>query len=164
MGCVVNATPRPLYPRELPGTLCIQGWVGPKARLDGCGKPGPHPDSIPDRPVRRVAIPTALSRPTSKIKKYTNNIYLLRLGVWYLIIDYDYPCISKLRTKQCLWVKNYQTFHRAVVLKLCITNKLKTQNQSRHIINTFSKAIQKHGIIIVIVQFWTIIKSVNAAD
>jgi hypothetical protein len=31
MGWVVNATPRPLYPRERPGTHCIGGWVDPKA-------------------------------------------------------------------------------------------------------------------------------------
>ena len=37
-GWVVNATPRPLYPRERPGTHCIGGWVGPTAGLDGCGK------------------------------------------------------------------------------------------------------------------------------
>jgi len=30
---VVNATPRPLYPRERPSTHCIGGWVGPKAGL-----------------------------------------------------------------------------------------------------------------------------------
>ena len=29
------------------GTHCIGGWVGPRAGLDGCGKPCPHPDSIP---------------------------------------------------------------------------------------------------------------------
>jgi hypothetical protein len=44
----VKATPRPLYPREIPGTHCIGGWVGPRAGLDGCGKsPPPHRDSIP---------------------------------------------------------------------------------------------------------------------
>jgi len=79
-------------------------------------------------------------------------------GIWNLIIDYDYPYISKLRMKQCLLVKNYQTFHRAVVFKLCITNKLKTQIQSIHIFNKLSNAIQKRSIIIVIVQFWTITK------
>jgi len=31
---VVNATPRPLYPRERLGTYCIGGWVGPRADLD----------------------------------------------------------------------------------------------------------------------------------
>ena len=38
MGCVVNATPRPLYPRKRPGTHCIGGWVGLRASLDRCGK------------------------------------------------------------------------------------------------------------------------------
>ena len=42
-GWVVNATTRPLYPRERPGTHCIVGWVGPRAGLDGCGKSRPHP-------------------------------------------------------------------------------------------------------------------------
>jgi len=32
MGWVVNTTPRPLYPRERPGTLCIGGWVGHQGR------------------------------------------------------------------------------------------------------------------------------------
>jgi hypothetical protein len=47
MGWVVNATPRPLYPRERPGIHCIGGWVGPRAGLDGCEKSRPHRDSIP---------------------------------------------------------------------------------------------------------------------
>ena len=38
MGWVVNATTRPLYPRERPGTHCIGGWVGPRASLDSCGE------------------------------------------------------------------------------------------------------------------------------
>ena len=46
-GWVVNATPRPLYPRERPGTHCIGGWVGPRARLDGYGKSRLHRDSTP---------------------------------------------------------------------------------------------------------------------
>jgi hypothetical protein len=43
---VVNATTRPLYPRESPGTLFIGGWVGPRAGLDGYGT-SPQRDSIP---------------------------------------------------------------------------------------------------------------------
>jgi hypothetical protein len=35
-GWVVNATTRPLYLRERPGTHCIGGRVGPRAGLDGC--------------------------------------------------------------------------------------------------------------------------------
>jgi hypothetical protein len=29
-GWVVSTTPRPLYLREIPGTHCIGGWVGPR--------------------------------------------------------------------------------------------------------------------------------------
>ena len=47
MRWVVNATPRPLYPRERPGTHCIRGWVGPRPRLDGCGKSRPLPGFDP---------------------------------------------------------------------------------------------------------------------
>ena len=43
----VNATLRPLYPREWRGTHCTVGWVGPRASQDGCGKYRPHRDSIP---------------------------------------------------------------------------------------------------------------------
>ena len=46
-GWVVNATPRPLYPRERPGTRCTGGWVGPRAVLDRYGKPRPRRESIP---------------------------------------------------------------------------------------------------------------------
>jgi hypothetical protein len=41
MGWVVNATPRPIYPREKPGTHCTGGWVGPMAGGDGFGKSRP---------------------------------------------------------------------------------------------------------------------------
>ena len=44
---VVKATPRPLYPREGPGTHCIGGWVDPRSGLDGCRKSRQHRDSIP---------------------------------------------------------------------------------------------------------------------
>ena len=38
LGWVANATPRPLYPRERPGTHCIGGWNGHRNSLDGRGK------------------------------------------------------------------------------------------------------------------------------
>jgi len=44
---MVNATPRPLYSRERPGTHCRGGWVGLRAFLDKCWKSLPHRDSIP---------------------------------------------------------------------------------------------------------------------
>ena len=54
MGWVVNATPRPLYPRERTGTHCIGGRVGLRAGLDGCGKSRPPPGFDP-RTVQPVA-------------------------------------------------------------------------------------------------------------
>ena len=47
MGCVVNATPWPLYLRDRPGTHCIGGWVVPRAGLDTCGKILPSPGFDP---------------------------------------------------------------------------------------------------------------------
>ena len=54
MGWLVNATSRPLYARERPGTHCIGGWVDRRAGLDGCEKSRPHPGFDP-RTVQPVA-------------------------------------------------------------------------------------------------------------
>ena len=53
-GRVVNATPRPLYPRERPGTNCIGGWVGPQGRSGQVRKISPPPGFDP-RTVQPVA-------------------------------------------------------------------------------------------------------------
>jgi len=47
MGWVVNATPRPLYPRERPGTHWIGGWLGLRAGLDWCRKSRLPPEFDP---------------------------------------------------------------------------------------------------------------------
>jgi len=52
-GRVVNATPRPLYPLERPGTHCTGGWVGPRAGLDESGK-SRHPPGFDPRTVQPV--------------------------------------------------------------------------------------------------------------
>jgi hypothetical protein len=62
LGWVVNASPRPLYPWERPGTHCIGGWVCPRFAQDGCGKSLLFRDSIPS--PWRVAVPDTLSRST----------------------------------------------------------------------------------------------------
>jgi hypothetical protein len=59
MGWVVNATPRPLYPRERPINHCTGGWVGPRVGLDRCGKSHLPPEFDP-RTVQPVA--TTISR------------------------------------------------------------------------------------------------------
>ena len=47
-------SPASLRPGKKPGTHCIGGWVGPRARLDGCGKSLPPPGFDP-RTVQPVA-------------------------------------------------------------------------------------------------------------
>ena len=51
---MVNPTPRPLYPRERPGTLYIEDSVSPRAGLNGCGKSHSQRDS--DSPARRESL------------------------------------------------------------------------------------------------------------
>jgi hypothetical protein len=61
---LVNATPRPLYPRERPGPHCRGDWLGSRAGLDSRGNSRPHHASLPGPSnLQRVAIPTELSRP-----------------------------------------------------------------------------------------------------
>ena len=55
MEWVVNATPRPLYPQERPGTHCVGGWVSPRTGLDGCGKSRPPPPGFDPRTVQPIA-------------------------------------------------------------------------------------------------------------
>jgi len=52
MGWVVNATPRPLYPRDRRGTHCIGGWVGPRPVWTGAENLAPTGIPSPDRPAR----------------------------------------------------------------------------------------------------------------
>ena len=55
--------PAALPPGKRPGTHCIRGWVGPRAGLDGYGKPCPHWNSIPGQSsLQQVSISTALFR------------------------------------------------------------------------------------------------------
>jgi hypothetical protein len=69
MGLVVNATPRPLYPRYRLGTLCIGGLVGFRAGLDWCGKSRPPPEFDP-RSVQPVASRYTCAIPTQQQTKH----------------------------------------------------------------------------------------------
>jgi hypothetical protein len=44
---VASTTPRQSYPREWPGSLCMGGWLLPRADLEVHGKYRPHRVSIP---------------------------------------------------------------------------------------------------------------------
>jgi hypothetical protein len=63
-GWVVSTTPRPLYPRERPGTHCTGGWMGLRTGLDVCENSRP-PTGIrsPDRPASSQSL-YRLSYPT----------------------------------------------------------------------------------------------------
>jgi hypothetical protein len=76
---VVGTTPRPLYPRERPGTHCTGDWVGSRAGLDRCEKSLPTGIRFPDRPVRSsVAISTELPGPPWLLVTVWNRTYQSR--------------------------------------------------------------------------------------
>ena len=78
MGWVVNATPRPLLPRERSGTHCTGAWVSPRAGLDRCGKSRPTTGiRSPDRPVRSESL-YRLSYPSLTVKWSSLEISSLR--------------------------------------------------------------------------------------
>ena len=54
-GWVVNATPRPFYPRERPDTHCTGGWVGPRAGIQVRKISPPPPPEFDPRTVQPVA-------------------------------------------------------------------------------------------------------------
>jgi hypothetical protein len=76
MGWVVNATHRPLYTRDRPGTHCTRGWVGPRAGLDVWGKSRLRTGfRSPDRPARsellyRLSYPGQYTFFKTKLKSY----------------------------------------------------------------------------------------------
>jgi hypothetical protein len=75
MGWVVNATPRPFYPWERPGTHCTGGWVGPRAGLDRCGNFLPPTGTrSPDRPASSESL-YRLGYPDPLLKAHSH-IYL----------------------------------------------------------------------------------------
>jgi hypothetical protein len=70
MGWVVNATPRPLYPRESPGTHSIGGWVKPRAGLEG-------PENLAPTGIRSAARPAR----SELLYRLSYTVILFKLGV-----------------------------------------------------------------------------------
>jgi hypothetical protein len=56
MEWVFSATPRPLYPLERPGTLCIERWVGRRADLVRAENLATTGIPSPDRPARSESL------------------------------------------------------------------------------------------------------------
>jgi hypothetical protein len=69
-GWVASTTPRPLYPRERPGTHCTGGWVGPRAGLDVCKKISPPPGFDPRTLQPRSQSLDRLSYPSHTFWRY----------------------------------------------------------------------------------------------
>jgi len=100
MGWVFNATPRPHYPRERPGTQRTRGWVDLVARLDGCGKlllpPGFDP---PDRPARIKSL-YRLSYPGAT--NVVNELWLQSYGRVSVFVRFRQPPKANLACV-CIW-------------------------------------------------------------
>ena len=92
MGWVVNATSRPLYPRELPSTHCTMG--GPQGR---CGRvrniSPPNGIRSPDRPARSKSL-YRLSHPGPLI-------FVQHIWNWQQVLKW-YPLLKLLHLKRCV--------------------------------------------------------------
>jgi hypothetical protein len=75
---------RPLYPREIPGTHCTGGWLGPRAGLDVCENLVHTGIRSPDRPARSESL-YRLSYPGPP-SKY-NYIYILTYRMFHNVHD-----------------------------------------------------------------------------
>ena len=102
MGWVVNATPRPLYPRERPGTHCIGGWVSPRAGLEGFGKSRPQPGFHP-RTVQPVA---------SRYADWDMPAHIVT-GVqdkMFIVIGWQYLCLTSSFLQHDIWLVHSSLF------------------------------------------------------
>ena len=74
MGWVFNATPRPLYPRERPGTHCMGGLGGPQGRSGRVQKISPPPAFDP-----QTAQPVASRYTDGAIPAHTKiNVHIIK--------------------------------------------------------------------------------------
>jgi hypothetical protein len=96
MGWVVNAKPRPLYPREIPGTHCIGGWVGPMAGLYECGKSRPPPGFDPQSvlPIASRYTDLAIPAHTRELVRVISNFFVNRYsGTPKYRVIFDMKCL-----------------------------------------------------------------------
>ena len=67
------------YPRERPGTHCIEGWMGLRAGLDWCGKfrPPPSPPEFDPRTFQPVGscYTDYVTRPSVYLYLYYSSLY-----------------------------------------------------------------------------------------
>jgi len=91
-GWGVSVTPRPLFtPPEGPGTHCTDGWVGPRAGLDRCGKSRLPGIRSPDRPARSQSL-YQLSYPAHNFCMYIQYIFVCTYSI-FLYVHTVYFCM-----------------------------------------------------------------------
>jgi hypothetical protein len=93
-GRVVSTTPRPLYPRERPGTHCIGGWVGPRTGLDVCEKSRTPIHSKSFKSILMlssepwVCLPNGLSFQGFRVKFYMHFTFLPRIPSILILLTF----------------------------------------------------------------------------
>jgi len=97
-------------------------WVGKRAGVDGCGKSRPHQDSIlGPSSLLRVAIPTALSRPTGHQQLWTiiHTTLTLYVSMW---VPFTISVLTpKYRTIAMFYHANYQHLVLYIFRTLSVT-------------------------------------------
>jgi hypothetical protein len=117
VGCQLHA-PAAL-PRELPGTHCIGGWVGPRAGLYGCEISRPTGLRSPDRPTRSESpYRPELSRPMYCVL-LVSNIRFITKG--FLIIVLSFSKTFSYVTEQHLLVSCCRFVVPTCVVFMCMT-------------------------------------------
>jgi len=103
---VINTTPRPIYPREKPGSHCIGGWFDPRAGRDVCEKSYPTRIRSPDRPARSEWL-YRLRYPGPSYNEYDNNnntyksyTFFTIVTLWSVVQSVYYAVLSHYR----LWL------------------------------------------------------------
>jgi hypothetical protein len=122
---LVNATLRPLYPREWPGTHFIGGWVGPRSGPEGSGNLAPIGIQSPDCPASSESL-CLLCYPCPQTSSYTKNNHTL--FYYFLVHFHPLGSVSVSHRKgvqitNC-WQKHYPSVHN-----MYTDNYYKCQNQ-----------------------------------
>jgi hypothetical protein len=107
---VVSTKPRPLYPRERPGTHCTGGWVGPRAVLNVCEKSRPTGIRSSNRPARSQSL-YRLSYPVPSV------ILLHKMPT--VNIAYSIYCMGQTCTRSGTYLELVIKFKEITNLKYC---------------------------------------------
>jgi hypothetical protein len=159
---VVSANPWPLYPpgKRL-GTHCIEGWVGSRAGMDGCGKsrPPPLPEFEPRtvQPVASRYIGCAIPAPGQHTTAIVSigvlfqppsergpNVSALRHPVSHSVACYTQACDCQRTALPCCSVRNKSLYSRKLGRSMGQT-RTKTRCKLRRTNNNF-RSVVTHSV------------------